>query len=105
MRHALGFDCGAFGFISGALCSQARVFSVSGKDQGEVAPLQEQAAQVKRSLVGLLHAAGHYFLPHLWCVAVVLTLTEFSLGEMLWKEIFPKIIMLFLVDSFQSGAS
>lgn len=45
-----------------------------------------------------------YLLPHLWCVAVLLTLEEFSLGEMHWKQVFPKIIMLFLVDSFQAGA-
>lgn len=86
--------------------AQAGVASAPGKDEGEVAPFQEQAAFMERDwyLAGLLHAAEHHLLPHLWCAAVLLTLTEFRVGEMHWNQFVLKIIVLSLVDSLQEGA-
>lgn len=107
VTHALGFSSNALGYISDALSSPSQSSLCTRQRSGRSGSFPGASSVRKRSwyLVGLLHAADHHLLPHLWCVAILLTLTWVSLGEMHWKQIFPKIIMLFLVDSFQAGAS
>lgn len=107
MRHPLGFSSDALGVVSGALSSSSQSSLCTRQRSGRSGSFPGASSIMKRSwyLVGLLHAADHHLFSYLWCVSGLLTLTEFSLGEMHWKQIFPKIIMLFLVESFQAGAS
>lgn len=90
VRHALGFSSNALSFISDARSSLRQSSLCTRQRSRRSGSFPGASSVMKRSwyLVGLLHAAEHRLLLHLWCVAVSLTLTEFSLGEMHWKQIF-----------------